>query len=60
MNYYQSARTSDIVDMVTMPTGCCDLQKMGHKISGVYLVMDSKKVKTVYCNFIPLNGISII
>jgi hypothetical protein len=38
-----------------MPTSCEDLQRMGHKLSGFFLVKGSMKMEAVYCNFYP-NG----
>ncbi|XP_046645833.1 uncharacterized protein LOC124336177 isoform X2 [Daphnia pulicaria] len=45
------ATTSEIVDIGKMPTSCTDLQQIGHKLSGFFLVKGSKKMETVYCNF---------
>jgi hypothetical protein len=36
-----------------MPTSCADLQRMGQKINGFFLVKGSKKMETVYCDFYP-------
>jgi hypothetical protein len=47
------ARTSEIVDIGKMPTSCADLQRMGQKINGFFLVKGSKKMETVYCDFYP-------
>ena len=38
-----------------MPSSCSDLQRMGHKISGLYSVIGTRTVEMVYCNFYP-NG----
>ncbi|KAK4026662.1 hypothetical protein OUZ56_015689 [Daphnia magna] len=34
-----------------IPTSCRDLQLMGHTKNGLYSVMGSKQVETVYCDF---------
>ena len=34
-----------------MPTSCEDLQRIGHTLSGFFLVKGSMKMETVYCNF---------
>jgi hypothetical protein len=36
-----------------MPTSCGDLQKMGQKISGIFLVKGLMKMEMVYCDFYP-------
>jgi hypothetical protein len=51
LNFLLGATTSEIVDIGKMPTSCTDLQRMGHKLSGFFLVKGSKKMETVYCNF---------
>ena len=33
------------------PSSCDDLYKMGHTLSGVYSVIGSRSVETVYCDF---------
>ncbi|XP_046637841.1 uncharacterized protein LOC124316133 isoform X2 [Daphnia pulicaria] len=48
-----NARTSEIVDIGKMPTSCWDLQQMGHKLSGFFLVKGSKKMEMIYCDFYP-------
>ncbi|XP_046459432.1 uncharacterized protein LOC124205909 [Daphnia pulex] len=50
-----NARTRIILDIGEMPTSCEDLQRMGHKLSGFFLVKGSMKMEAVYCNFYP-NG----
>ena len=37
-----------------MPQSCADLQYMGHAASGLYLIMGTDKVETVYCDFTAL------
>jgi hypothetical protein len=34
-----------------IPTSCADLQRMGHKANGFYLVKGSEKMEVVDCNF---------
>jgi hypothetical protein len=34
-----------------MPTSCEDLWRIGHSMSGLYSVMGTKMVETVYCDF---------
>ena len=34
-----------------IPASCGDLQQIGHKKSGLYSVMGSNKIQTVYCDF---------
>ena len=34
-----------------MPKSCSDLWKIGHTLSGIYSVMGSDNVETVYCDF---------
>ncbi|XP_046456215.1 uncharacterized protein LOC124203584 [Daphnia pulex] len=48
-----NARTNEIVDIGKMPTSCWDLQRMGQKINGFFLVKGLKKMETVYCDFYP-------
>jgi hypothetical protein len=50
-NFYSTARTSEMVDIGQMPTSCADLQRMGQKISGFFLVKGAKKMEALYCNF---------
>jgi len=50
-----------------MPTSCKDLQLLGHKLNGIYLIKTSKpeegvKIKAVFCDFqsiTPVSGITI-
>jgi hypothetical protein len=42
-----------MVDIGQMPTSCADLQRMGQKISGFFLVKGAKKMEALYCNFYP-------
>ncbi len=44
-------RTSEIVDIGRMPTSCADLERMGQKVNGFFLVKGSKKMEMIYCNF---------
>ena len=37
-----------------MPTSCEDLWRIGHSLSGLYLVLEGEIVKNVYCNFTKL------
>ncbi|XP_046638412.1 complement C1q tumor necrosis factor-related protein 3-like isoform X2 [Daphnia pulicaria] len=46
-------RTSEIVDIGQMPTSCADLQRMGHKLNGFFLVKGLTKLETLYCDFYP-------
>jgi hypothetical protein len=46
-------RTNEIVDISQMPTSCEDLEQMGQKVSGFFLVKGSTKLEAVYCNFYP-------
>jgi hypothetical protein len=34
-----------------MPTSCADLERMGQKVNGFFLVKGSKKMEMIYCNF---------
>ncbi len=34
-----------------MPTSCADLEQMGQRINGFFMVKGSKRMETVYCNF---------
>jgi hypothetical protein len=36
-----------------MPTSCRDLQRMGYKLSGFFLVKGLKKIEAIYCDFYP-------
>jgi hypothetical protein len=45
-------RTNEIVDIGQMPTSCADLERMGQRINGFFLVKGSKKIETLYCNFL--------
>jgi len=47
---------SDLTKMQGMPTSCNDLQLLGHKLNGLYLVKTSQpnqgtKIETIFCNF---------
>lgn len=45
-----AAETMDIsIDRI--PTSCKDLHQIGHRKSGLYSVMGTNQVETVYCNF---------
>jgi hypothetical protein len=48
-------RTGAMAEIGKMPSSCSDLQRMGHKISGLYSVIGTRTVEMVYCNFYP-NG----
>ena len=37
-----------------MPTSCADLWRKGHTLSGLYSVMGTKMIETVYCDFTKL------
>lgn len=46
-----------------MPTSCEDLWRIGHTLSGLYLIKAEKSTDTVYCNFakqLTDSGIGII
>ena len=48
------ARTKDIDDMGgKMPTSCKDLELMGQKIGGIFLVKGLKNINAVFCDFNP-------
>ncbi|XP_046641578.1 uncharacterized protein LOC124326902 [Daphnia pulicaria] len=48
------SRTGEIVDSIgRMPTSCSDLQRMGYKINGFFLVKGLKKMEIVFCDFYP-------
>jgi hypothetical protein len=34
-----------------MPTSCQDLWRMGHTLSGLYSVMGTEMIESVYCDF---------
>ena len=34
-----------------IPKSCADLRYMGHTSNGLYLIMGTKQVETVYCDF---------
>ena len=34
-----------------IPKSCADLRYMGHTANGLYLIMGTEKVETVYCDF---------
>ena len=43
------------VATAAMPTSCADLRYLGHSINGLYLIMGTDKVETVFCDFtVPL------
>ena len=42
------------VSVSGMPKSCTDLWKIGHTLSGIYSVMGSAYVETVYCDFAKL------
>jgi hypothetical protein len=35
----------------SIPKSCGDLRSMGHTFSGMYLIMGTKSVETVFCDF---------
>ena len=37
-----------------IPKSCADLRYMGHSANGLYLIMGTDKVETVYCDFTAL------
>ena len=37
-----------------MPNSCADLWRIGHSLSGLYSVMGTKQVESVYCDFTKL------
>ncbi|XP_046637877.1 uncharacterized protein LOC124316153 isoform X2 [Daphnia pulicaria] len=39
------------VDIRKIPTSCADMERIGHKLSGFFLVKGSKKMEMIYCNF---------
>ena len=39
------------MDIGKIPTSCRNLYQIGHIKSGLYSVMGTKTVETVYCNF---------
>jgi len=46
-----------------MPTSCMDLQLLGHKLNGLYLIKTSRatqgmKIETVFCDFQSPLGVS--
>jgi len=55
----------DPIKVKGVPSSCKDLQLIGHRLNGLYLIKTSnqdqtKKIQTVFCNFTaPLNGIKI-
>lgn len=40
------------MDIGRIPSSCSDLHQIGHTKSGLYSVMGTKMVETVYCNFL--------
>ena len=42
------------VAAAAMPKSCADLRYFGHAASGLYLIMGTDKVETVYCDFTAL------
>ncbi|XP_057376703.2 uncharacterized protein LOC130697926 [Daphnia carinata] len=42
---------SNSIDIGRMPSSCTDLALIGHTNSGLYSVMGSKSIQTVYCDF---------
>jgi hypothetical protein len=51
LSFPSTDSTREIVDIGEMPTSCEDLQRIGHTLSGFFLVKGSMKMETVYCNF---------
>jgi hypothetical protein len=51
MNEIVDTPTSEIADIGRMPTSCADLERMGQKVNGFFLVKGSKKMEMIYCNF---------
>ncbi len=46
-----TARTTEIVNIGKMPSSCADLERMGQKVNGFFLVKGSKKMEMISCNF---------
>ncbi|XP_046637960.1 uncharacterized protein LOC124316201 [Daphnia pulicaria] len=46
-----NTRSSELVDIGKMPTSCADMERMGQKVNGFFLVKGSKKMEMIYCNF---------
>ena len=52
-----SAKSNDktaVAAAAGMPKSCEDLRYLGHAASGLYLIMGTKQVETVYCDFTAL------
>jgi hypothetical protein len=50
----EPAKKSDIENVDgKMPTSCKDLQKMGQRINGIFLVKGKTKIDAVFCDFNP-------
>jgi hypothetical protein len=47
---------SSSVTFSGMPSSCEDLGLIGHTLSGLYSVMGTEQVETVYCDFSKLPG----
>ena len=45
-----------------IPKSCADLRYMRHSANGLYLIMGTEKIETVYCDFsvLPSNASKII
>ena len=48
-----SVKSNDKTAMAAaaMPKSCADLRYFGHTINGLYLIMGTEKVETVFCDF---------
>ncbi|XP_046645821.1 uncharacterized protein LOC124336166 isoform X2 [Daphnia pulicaria] len=47
-----NAQTNELVDIGQMPTSCEDLQQIGHKLNGFFMVKSVRKMEMIYCNFL--------
>jgi hypothetical protein len=52
-NEIVDTRTTEIIDIGRMPTSCADMERMGQKVNGFFLVKGAKKMEMIYCNFYP-------
>jgi hypothetical protein len=48
---FLTAQTSELIDIGKMPSSCADMERMGQKVNGFFLVKGSKKMELIYCNF---------
>ncbi len=53
-DYIPIGNNQSAVAINGLPSSCVDLKMIGHTLSGIYSVMGSAKMESVFCDFIKL------